>query len=217
MSLVDLQVEVETYRTAAENLTEEFTRTHEEVAADHTLTNEGKWERLEPLHTETVEQINDLRAREKTAVKNFKEKLERKVYGLSPSASTDPAKIVSYRDAQARARDIQDSDEAEELYQSALRGGDNIMATAILEKALVRGWTSIKRDYLERNSTARNDLDDLEALARFTDNAFASLVHYVPPQLNLKRPAGFPNIPSLFSSNKPAGVRPLREGFGTGW
>lgn len=218
MSLTDLQVEVETYRAAAGQLTEEFTRTHEQVAADRTLTDEGKWEQLEPLHAETTEQINDLRLREKTAVTNFKERLERRVFGLSPAAANDPARIVSFRDATARARQLEDEDEAAEIYQSALRSGDQVLATAVLERAMVRGWASIKKDFLSRNPTTRSDLDDLAALAKYTDNAFAALVHYVPPQLNLKRPVGAPsNAAGLFAIDQPSGPRPLREGFGTGW
>lgn len=216
MSLSELHAEVEGYRAEAGQLTEEFTRVHAEVADDPNLTPVGKRERLEPLHREVTEQISALRAREKAAVKSAKEQLERRVFGLSPSAANDPARVVSFRDAQSRARQLEDSDEAAELYQSALRSGDNILATAVLEKALVRGWSSIKEDFLERNTAARGDLDDLAALAKYEDNSFLNLTHYMPPSLNLPHSAGFQRLGGQTTAATPAGARPLRNGFGTG-
>ncbi|MHA3021272.1 hypothetical protein ACXPWS_13560 [Mycobacterium sp. BMJ-28] len=211
MSLEALQAEVEGCRTAAAELSEEFSRAHSEIEADPSLTTTGKRERLEPLHAAAVEKIAALRTREKTAVKAEKEKLERRVFGLSPSASTDPASIVSFRDAQSRARELEDGDDAEEIYQSALRSGDKIMATAVLEKALVRGWTSIKEDYLQRNTTTRDDLDDLAALAKYSNNGLANSVHYMPPSLNLPHSAGMPNVPPLATRREPQGVPNLGD------
>lgn len=193
MSIEALHTEVEGYRTEAGQLAEEFSRAHAEVSGDPGLTPEGKRERLEPLHAQVTEQMSALRVREKTAVKAEKEKLERRVFGLSPSASSDPAKVVSFRDAQARARELEDSDDAAELYESAKRSGDNILAAAVLEKALIRGWSNIKEDYLERNTTTRDDLDDLTALARYSDSGLANAANYMPPSLNLSFAAGFPD------------------------
>ncbi|MHC9292501.1 hypothetical protein ACRCUN_08520 [Mycobacterium sp. LTG2003] len=193
MSLEALHAEVEGYRNEAGQLAEEFSRVHAEVADDPNLTPVGKRERLEPLHHQVTEQMSALQAREKAAVKAEKEKLERRIFGLSPSASSDPAKVVSFRDAQARARELEDSDDAAELYESAKRSGDNILAAAVLEKALIRGWSSIKEDYLERNTTTRGDLDDLAALARYSNNGLAITAQYMPPSLNLPFSAGFPN------------------------
>lgn len=193
MSLEALHTEVEGYRNEAGELAEEYSRTHAEISGDPGLTTEGKRERLAPLHAQVAEQMSALRAREKTAVKAEKEKLERRVFGLSASASADPAKIDSFRKAQTLARELNDSDEAAELYESAKRSGDNILAAAVLEKALIRGWSSIKEDYLQRNTTTRDDLDDLTALARYSDNGLAITAQYMPPSLNLPFAAGFPN------------------------
>ncbi|SCX24773.1 hypothetical protein [Mycolicibacterium fluoranthenivorans] len=203
MSLEPLHEEVQGYRDQAGRISEEFSRVHAEVEADPSLTATGRRERLEPLHAEVTEQIGALHAREKAAVKAEKEKLERRVFGLSPSASSDPAKVVSFRDAQARARELEDSDDAAELYESAKRSGDNILAAAVLEKALVRGWSKIKGDYLERNSTTRDDLDDLTALAKYGDNALFNTAHYMPPSLNLPYSAGMPSVPPLNSIREP--------------
>ncbi|BBX67821.1 hypothetical protein [Mycolicibacterium psychrotolerans] len=214
-SLPALQAEVEGYRNEAAEVAEEFSRVHAEIESDPSLTVVGKRERLEPLHAEVVEQIDTLRAREKAAVRGVKEELERRLFGLSATASNDPARVVSFRDAQSRARQLEDADDAAELYESAKRSGDNILATAVLERALVRGWSTIKQDFLESNTAARGDLDDLAALAMYGDNGFANLVHYVPPSLNLPHSAGMPTIPNLHSRSQPQGAQPLRSGFGT--
>ncbi|MGJ6124912.1 hypothetical protein QN239_20305 [Mycolicibacterium sp. Y3] len=215
MSLEDLDTEVAGYRAQAEQLTDEFKLAHAEIESDPRLSADGKREQLEPLHADVVEQINALRDREKAAIRGKKANLERRLFGLSSTASNDPAKLVSFRDAQSRARQLEDADDAAELYESAKRSGDTILATAVLEKALVRGWSNIKEDYLATNTTARKDLDDLAALAKYTDNSLMNLVHYVPPALDLPHSAGFPNVPVLHASRAPQGPRPLRPGFGT--
>jgi len=210
MSLEALHAEVQSYRTEAGELAEEFSRIHAEVANDTGLTPIGKRERLEPLHQQVAEQMSALLAREKAAVKAEKEKLERRVFGLSASASSDPAKVVSFRDAQARARELEDADEATELYESAKRSGDTILAAAVLEKALIRGWSKIKQDYLERNATTGGDLDDLAALAKYSSNGFSVTAQYMPPSLNLPHSAGFPNL-QQHKHRTPQGVPALAD------
>ncbi|OFJ55179.1 hypothetical protein [Mycolicibacterium grossiae] len=212
MSIEALQAEVQSYRTEAGQLSEDFARTHAEVENDRNLSAAGRRQKLEPLHRDVTEKISALHAREKAAVQGMKEKLERRLFGLTTAAASDPARVVSFRDAQSRARQIEDSDDAQEIYQSALRSGDDIMATAVLERALVRGWSNIKQDYLSRNASARSDLDDLAALAKYTENGFANLINYVPPQLNLPHPSGFPDVPPEPNRMAPPGT--TRTGIG---
>jgi hypothetical protein len=213
-TLPDLQAEIESYRTEAGELAEHFSQVHAQVEADPNLSLKGKREQLEPLHIEVTEQITALRNREKAAVKTAKESIERRVFGISPSASNDPAKVVSFRDAQARARELEDSRDAEDIYESALRSGDNILASAILEKALVRGWSKIKDDYLTRHAGTRNDLDDLAALAKYQNNSLFNVGHYMPPSLNIPRPAGFQNIGGHTTAATPRGVADLSAVMG---
>ncbi|SLL18451.1 hypothetical protein [Mycobacteroides abscessus] len=210
-SLAALQSEVQGYRDEAAHLSEDFQQAHAEVGADPSLTTVGKREHLEPLHREVTEKIAALHAREKAAVKSTKEKIERRIFGLSPSASSDPARLVSFRDAQSRARQLHDSADAAELYQSALRSGDDVLATAVLERALVRGWSAIKEDFLERHASARADLDDLGALAKYSENGLFNVGHYMPPTLNLPHSAGFPNVPALHSRGEHQGPVPLPD------
>lgn len=211
-SLVELQREVEGYRAEAAELADEYAQRQAEVAENPNLTPVGRRELMEPYHYEVVSQIGELHQREKAAVRSAKERLERRVFGLAPSASRDPARVVSYRDAQARARELEDSGDANEIYQSALRSGDNILATAVLEKALIRGWSRIKQDFLERNPTTATDLDDLAALAKYESNSLLNTAHYMPPSLSLPHSAGFPDTQLHKRADAPNNpVRPLAD------
>lgn len=210
MSDIDaLHTEVAGYRAQAGELAEEFSRVHAEVDANPNLTAVGKREELEPLHAATVEKMSALHAREKAAVKGLKEGLERRLFGLSPSASTDASRLVSFRDAAARARELEDSDSASELYESAKRSGDDVLAAAVMERSMVRGWSSVTDDYLDRHPSARADLADLTALAQYSDNTLAAMVHYVPPSLNVKHSAGFPKLGGQTTHAPAPGAREL--------
>lgn len=193
MSLADLQTEVEGYRAEAGRLAEEYAQRQAEVADNPNFTPAGKREHLEPYHYEVCDQIRALLASEKAAVKSAKENIERRLFGLAPSASSDPERIRLFREAQALARELEDRDDAERVYQSAVRSDDKIMAAAVLEKALTQGWSSIKEDFLSRNAGTRSDLDDLAALAKYEKNRLANVSHYMPPALNVPHSAGFPD------------------------
>lgn len=210
-SLAALQAEVESYRTQAGQLADDFTQRQAEVADNPNLTTVGKREYLEPYHFEVMDQISKLHAREKAAVKSAKEKLERQVFGLSPSAANDPARLRLFREAQASVRELEDRDDAEAMYQSALRSGDTILATAVLEKALVRGWSTIKDDFLSRNAGTSDALEDLAALAKYETNSLFNTAHYMPPSLNLPYSAGFQRLGGQTIGSAPRGVPSLAD------
>lgn len=211
MSLNALHTEVANYRTQAGELAEEFSRVHAEVADDDSLTPVGKREHLEPLHREVVEKMAALRQKEKLAVRTQKETLQRRLFGLSPSASADANQVVSYRDAATLARTLEDSDAATELYEQATRSGDTTLATAVMERAMVRGWSKVTNDYLERHPSARTDLEDLTALAKYTDNPLAVTAQYMPPSLNLPHSAGFPRLGGQTAAPPVRGVPSLAD------
>jgi hypothetical protein len=156
--------------------------------------------------------MHQLHAREKAAVKTYKENLERNLYGLSPTASNNVDKIRLYREAQTLTRELDDSDDATTVYESAKRSGDTILAAAVLEKALIRGWKPIINDYLEKHPGTRDNLNDLAALAQYTDNSLAVTAQYMAPAANLPRPpAGFPKLGDRTASAPPRKVPDLAD------
>ena len=211
MTLAALHAEVADYRAQAGELAEEFSRIHAEVVADDNLTPTGKRERLEPLHQEVTEKMGALHKQEKAAVRGLKEALERNVFGLSPTASTDANQVVSYRDAATLARTLEDSEAATELYEQATRSGDTTLATAVMERAMVRGWSSVTNDYLERHPSTRRDLEDLTALAQYSENPLAVTAQYLPPSLNLPHSAGFPKLSGQTSAPPARSVPSLAD------
>lgn len=183
MSLEFIEEKIESIRVQAANLIDDYNRTQAQVARDPNLTDAGKREHLAPIHQELTEQLKSLRQQEKDVVKTKREKLERSLFGLPAGTTSDPARLVSFRDAQDRANRLNDRDEAEQAYKSALRSDDTVLAQAILGQAITRGWSNITDDYLTRNPQSRSDLNDLQQLGHYENNGFASLIGYIAPQL----------------------------------
>lgn len=127
-------------------------------------------------------------------MKTKREKLERNVFGLPAGTANDPARLVSFRDAQDRANRLTDRDDAEQAYKSALRSDDNVLAQAILGQALTRGWNNVTDDYLSRNPQSRSDLNDLQELSRYENNTLLALVHYIAPSLDTTPPVSLPIV-----------------------
>ncbi|VEG42730.1 Uncharacterised protein [Mycolicibacterium flavescens] len=205
-----LQAEVQGFRDQAGQLSDDFQNLHTEVETDRGLTVEGRRQKLAPLHAQVVEQLAALHRAEKSAVKREKERIEKRLFGLTGS-SNDPARLDSFRTAQDRARKLDDADEAEAVYQSALRSDDTVLARAVLEQALTHGWTRIKEDFIERNHGTRRDLDDLAALAKYENNSLMNTAHYMPPSLNLPHSAGFQRIGGQTTAATPRGVPSLKN------
>ncbi|OWL97008.1 hypothetical protein B7435_26850 [Mycolicibacterium peregrinum] len=196
MSLEFIEEKIADIRGKAANLVDNYSQTQAEVAKDPNLTDAGKREHLAPIHEELSEQLKALRQQEKDVVKTKREKLERSVFGLPAGTASDPARLVSFRDAQDRANRLTDRDEAEQAYKSALRSDDTVLAQAILSQALTHGWNNVTDDYLSRNPQSRSDLKDLQDLGRYENNSMASLVHYMTPTLTTDPPISAPAVSS---------------------
>lgn len=113
MSLEFIDGKIEDIRAQATRLAEDYSRTQHEVSRDPNLTDIGKREYLAPLHEELGEKLKALRQQEKDVIKTKRESLERNVFGLPAGTTSDPARLVSFRDAQDRANRLTDRDDAE--------------------------------------------------------------------------------------------------------
>lgn len=194
MSLEFIEGKIDDIRAEAANLVGDYSRTQAEIASDPRLTADGKREELAPIHESVSEKLKALRQQEKDVVKTKRESLERRVFGLPAGTTGDPARLVSFRDAQDRANRLTDRDEAEQAYKSALRSDDTVLAQAILGQALTRGWTNVTDDYLERNPQSRADLNDLKAIGQYEQNTFAVTMQYMMPGLTTDVPVSAPRV-----------------------
>ncbi|KZF00881.1 hypothetical protein A2J03_09860 [Rhodococcus sp. EPR-157] len=196
MSLEFIEGKIDDIRAEAAGVIDEYSRTQDEVSRDPNLTDTGKREHLAPIHESTSEKLKALRQQEKDVVRAKRENLERSVFGLPAGSASDPARLVSFRDAQDRANRLTDRDEAEQAYKSALRSDDSVLAQAILGQALTRGWSNVTSDYLERNPQSRADLVDLKAIREYEQNTLAASVHYSMPSLSAAVPMSVPRVSS---------------------
>lgn len=196
MSLEFIESKIDDIRAEAANVVDQYARTQDEVSRDPNLTDAGKREQLAPIHESATAQLKALRQQERDVVKAKRETLERNVFGLPAGTTSDPARLVSFRDAQDRANRLTDRDEAEAAYKSALRSDDNVLAQAILAQALTRGWSNVTNDYLERNPQSRADLDDLTEIGKYEKNSFAVTMNYALPGLTTDTPVTMPTVSS---------------------
>jgi hypothetical protein len=194
MSLEFIEGKIDDIRAEAANLVDDYSRTQAEIANDPRLTTDGKREELAPVHESVSAKLKALRQQEKDVVKTKRESLERSVFGIPAGTASDPARLVSFRDAQDRANRLTDRDDAEQAYKSALRSDDTILAQAILGQALNRGWSNVTVDYLERNPQSRADLDDLKTIREYEQNTLAVSIKYMMPGLTTAAPVSAPRV-----------------------
>ena len=190
MSLDAMESQIADLRAKAANLGDNYCREQFEISTDPNLTDAGKKDALAPLHEQLTTSVAALHQQEKTIVQNKREALERNLFGTIGN-STD---IVSYRDAQSIASRIADADEAHTTYTSAIRSDDKVLARAVFQQSITRGWDKISADYLSRNPSAQDALNDLEGIRQYEQNTLSAAVHYMTPSLTTDRPLMPPTI-----------------------
>lgn len=164
MTLDILDSKLTSLRAEAERLQHQWNRTISTVQSDTTLSEVGRREKLEQERATARERMKKLREQEDGLVATKKQALEKSLFGMS---STDPNRIIAYRDARDRARQLTREDEARELLTSAKLSGDSSLAQAILAAAIPNNWTAIVREYADSNPTAIQNLNDLKTIAEY--------------------------------------------------
>lgn len=177
MSLDQLNSQIGEIRDAAASIQKRWARTRDSITNDNTLTDIGKQQKLDAEREQVSARLSDLRAQERELIADKKQSLEKSLFGLGAAASTYTDKIMSYRDAQDRARRLELATEGAELLASALRSDDEILAAAVLGKALASEWRDVIAEYLKYKPRAAESLNDLMAL--HAHNPMESLFAYM--------------------------------------
>lgn len=185
MSLAQLESQIDDLRAQAGRIQSRWASTTDRLDADPTLTDAGKRAKLDSEHTQVSAKLSDLRKQEKELVATKRQSLERSLFGLSTVTSSDPNQVVLYRDAQDRAARLTESDEATELFASAIRSDDKTLAAAVLARALDNGWSSITAEYVKQNPSAKEQLDDLAKLREY--DSFGANLSYAILSPSLRR------------------------------
>lgn len=192
MSLDAMESEIAGIRAQAADLTDDYTRTQAEIAADPNLTDSGKADALAPFHEQMKEGVAALHQKEKAVVKSKREALERSLYGTTGCASD----ISGFREAQLIAVRLNDDDEAHAMYLNAVRSDDNVLARAIFQQAQsgTKGWDKVTREHLTQNPTVKTTLADLEAIRQHEQSGgLGTAANYMTPSLSTAR-SGMPQF-----------------------
>lgn len=76
----------------------------------------------------------------------------------------DPLAVMSYRDATARASELNDPNTAAFQLQRALQAGDDAMARATAQTAVDYGWINVVNQYTAARPDAGAALEELQRL-----------------------------------------------------
>jgi hypothetical protein len=177
MSLAQLESQIDDLRAQAERIQSRLARTSDQLNSDGNLSDVGRQAKLDAERDRVSAQLRDLRQRERELVEVKKQSLERRLFGLSSVASSDPNQIIAYRDAQDRAARITDGGTAQEVFMAAMRSEDKTLAAAVLAKALDNGWDSIVAEYVKQNPAAREDLAEFAKIQQY--NSFEAGLSYI--------------------------------------
>lgn len=167
MSLAKLESQIDDLRAQADRIQSRWARTSDTLTNDNTLTDVGKRAKLDSEHQQVSAKLSDLRKKETELITAKRQSLEKRLFGLSSVTSSDPGQVIAYRDAQDRAARLTQSDDAAELFASAVRSDDATLAAAILARALANGWNGIVAEYIKQHPAAAEDLKDLAQLQQY--------------------------------------------------
>lgn len=168
MSIATLESQIDDLRKQANNIQSRWAHTSDQLDRDATLSDAGRQAKRDAEHDRIRAKLSDLRRQETELIAAKKQSIEKRLFGLSTVASSDPGQVLLYRDSQDRAARLTESNEAANAFAAALRADDNILAAAILARALEAGWTSIVSEYVKQHPDAREDLNDLAKIQQYS-------------------------------------------------
>lgn len=176
MSLDQFNARIESLRAEATGTRTRYNTQREDVAADPTLTPEGKRLQTNEAAEAANAKLADLHQQEVKLIQSEYERLERAVFGTPP---TDSSGIIAFRDAQERAIRLEYSEDGHTAAAAYLRqaklSGDQQLASAVLARAMDLGWSDLVGEYRDAYPTTARALDDLVALKRFASNSQAKM------------------------------------------
>lgn len=153
----------------------------EAITKDPMLSDLAKRERTADLNTQTRAELDGIKAKQQTYVKDLRAKVERELLG---SQLSDANSVLLRRDAADRARRITDEKEALAVLEDASRGGDDSLAHAVGYRARNSGWINALDAYREAQPGAADSataLAKLESLDRDPSYNFANQITYSAP------------------------------------
>ena len=176
-----------------------YSRRLDEIRAS-AYDNDAKRVLMARAYRDIKKQAEQIRAEVERTTKAEAESLQRDLFGIDrfvSASSPDSSRAslaISFRDAQDRAAKLERPEQGLELLNRADRGGDEMLARAVVEHAIDHGWVDVLNAYADRRPGTEAKLQrlvDLNASGNagitraFRDEAD----FYVPPPLELGRSA----------------------------
>ncbi|NWL13500.1 hypothetical protein DM793_19740 [Paenarthrobacter nitroguajacolicus] len=134
---------------AAEKLRSGQREQIEAIRQNRNLSADGKRAQIAALYLRNKEEVGKLEKQEAATRTNRINHIRKTVFGLS--GNPGPQDVISYRDAQDRVANLGTDDEAKaaQLFDRAQLSGDNILAAAVVNRALEAGWVNVANSYIE--------------------------------------------------------------------
>lgn len=138
----------------------EFAAAVDRIRGDAGLSDAGKRRALAAAYLAARDRVARLQQAEADRNRTRVRALERALFG-SAGDSTDPSTAISRRDAADRAAQLDSPDAALALLGRADRGGDHILAKAVLEVAWGRDWQGVLDAWTDERPTVAAQFAEL--------------------------------------------------------
>lgn len=156
---------------------------YKRVHADENLSREGKIRALAPVYVKAKHQLAAIDVQSQQRREARRVELTRSLFGTP----NDPAGVLSFRDAQARAEGIEDPVIAEYRLRRAIDGGDQMMARALAQHGAEMGWNTVVDTYTTLVPSAGETLQQLAEIQEQQNSPVHGLAR--APYFSLPKPS----------------------------
>jgi hypothetical protein len=144
----------------AQEVRDTFDRDLSRIRGDAGLSPEGKRRRIAVAWFRAQRTATQLRGDASEQQEAHRRRSERRLLGIQ---GTNPADVISFRDAHDRVESIKTAAEGKALLTRALRQGDRTLAQAVVQRALDRvalepAWREVAQAWADENPSKADDL-----------------------------------------------------------
>lgn len=176
MSLDALEAQIEGLREQATRIQQSTQQEKKNIAADTTLSAEGKQHQTAEATSNARTRAAALRDKEVQLVKDRIRILETQLDAKAGSGATD---LIAFRDAQERAARVEEKEDAARLMGLALRSNDRTLAHAIFRKSIDKGWRGVIQQFTDENPQSAEAARDIEILDQHLKNSWRRTMAYM--------------------------------------
>ncbi|QQD76915.1 hypothetical protein I8920_03920 [Curtobacterium sp. YC1] len=176
MSLDALDAQLDDLREQASRLQKYTQQEKKDIAANVTLSEEGKRHQTEEVVAGARTRANALRDKEVQLVKNHLRSLETQLDAKIGYGATD---MIAFRDAQERADRLDDADDAARLMGLAIRSNDRTLAHALFRKSIDKGWNGVTQQFTAEHPEAATTAKEIQILEQHLNQSFSRTMAYM--------------------------------------